>query len=250
MPEPNTQMWEGITENFYRTTQFPNCLGALDGKHIRIRKPPRSGSKFFNYKKYFSIVLLALVDSNYKFIAIDVGAYGSTGDSRIFKNSVMGRHITSGRMKFPNPKCLPGGQIALPHVLVADEAFASSQNILKPYPQRGLDIRKRVYNYRLSRARRMVECAFGILANKWRILHTSIQLDVKHVDMVIKACCVLHNFLRLKDRYFSFDDMCHNLTDVHCHATRSTIHALQIRDHFADFFLSPEGEVHWQYHKM
>lgn len=68
-------------------TQFPNCIGALDGKRIRVKKPPHSGSSYFNYKKYFSVVLLALTDAHLKFFAVDVGAYGSQGDSRMFRES-------------------------------------------------------------------------------------------------------------------------------------------------------------------
>jgi hypothetical protein len=62
-------------------------------------------------------------------------------------------------------------------VLVGDEAFALSEHVLRTYPNRNLTFLKRVYNCRLSRARRMVECTFGILANKWRIFHRAI--DVK-----------------------------------------------------------------------
>ncbi|XP_077334047.1 uncharacterized protein LOC143975480 [Lithobates pipiens] len=84
MPEPTSSLWEEIAEEFWEKTNFTNCIGALDGKHIRLIKPPKSGSRYFNYKKYFSIVLLGLSDANMKFIAVDVGAYGSSGDSRIF----------------------------------------------------------------------------------------------------------------------------------------------------------------------
>nr|XP_021186521.2 uncharacterized protein LOC110373544 [Helicoverpa armigera] len=70
MPIPDEQKWMDIAKEFYEKWNYPNCIGALDGKHIEIFAPPNSGSLFFNYKKFFSIVLLAPVDANYKFIYI------------------------------------------------------------------------------------------------------------------------------------------------------------------------------------
>lgn len=70
---------------------FPNCVGGVDGEHFRCIKPINSGSMFYNYKKYFSIVLMAVVDAEYCFISIDVGAYGKEGDSTIFKNYPFGK---------------------------------------------------------------------------------------------------------------------------------------------------------------
>lgn len=67
----------GNAENFYSRQQFPNCIGAIDGKHIKIRCPPNSGSDFYiNYKQYFSIVLLAICDAQYKFTWVDIGQCG------------------------------------------------------------------------------------------------------------------------------------------------------------------------------
>ena len=85
MPEKAEDVWVKIANDFYRRTQFPNCIGAVDGKHVRIKMPTGSGSLFYNYKHFFSILLLALVDTNYCFIAVDVGAFGKCSDFNIFK---------------------------------------------------------------------------------------------------------------------------------------------------------------------
>lgn len=73
IPIPTTATWTHVVNRFYEQTQFPNCLGAIDGKHIRIVRPQ---TEYFNYKKFHSIVLLAVTDTDYCFTAIDVGAYG------------------------------------------------------------------------------------------------------------------------------------------------------------------------------
>lgn len=64
MPIPNTEKWLEGAERFHAFWNLPNCTGSLDGKHICIKAPPNSGSAYINYKGYFSIVLLALVDAD------------------------------------------------------------------------------------------------------------------------------------------------------------------------------------------
>ena len=72
---PSTrQEWLEIANGFEQKWQFPHCLGAIDGKHIYIKAPPNSGSHYFNYKTRFSVVLLAIADSNYQFVAYDIGS--------------------------------------------------------------------------------------------------------------------------------------------------------------------------------
>jgi hypothetical protein len=75
MAQPNKEKWLHISQGFQENSDFPNCIGAVDGKHIRI-KPLHSGSLYFNYKSYFSIQLLAICDANYCFIYVNIGDFG------------------------------------------------------------------------------------------------------------------------------------------------------------------------------
>lgn len=106
LPDPNMIDFKTKAEEFWTKWNFPNCILAIDGKHVRIRCPNNSGSLFFSYKDYFSTVLLAMVDANYKFVAIDVGSYGREGDSGIFLKSTMGQQILNGVFKFPEDSAL------------------------------------------------------------------------------------------------------------------------------------------------
>ena len=97
----------------------------------------------------------------------------------------------------PGPKPLPGTEgTPCDYFFVGNDAFPLRHYLMKPFPSRGLSHKERLYNYRLSRARRTVENAFGILANRFRVFHTAICLQPDNVESVIIAACVLHNILR------------------------------------------------------
>lgn len=76
MTKPTQEDLLTSAEKFEKFWNFPNFIAAIDGKHIHIQAPSKSETLFFNYKKTFLIVLLAMVDAEYKFICVDVGAYG------------------------------------------------------------------------------------------------------------------------------------------------------------------------------
>lgn len=97
-----------IEEKFRGRWNFPGCVGAIDGKHIQIMCPPESGSLFYNYKKTYSIVLLALVDAEYNILYIDVGTPGSGGDGGIWKSSSLFKAIEGEKAKLPESVNLPG----------------------------------------------------------------------------------------------------------------------------------------------
>lgn len=88
------------------------------------------------------------------------------------------------------------GSLNYPYVLVADEAFPLTPYLMRPFPGRdGLSPEKKVFNYRLSRARRVIENAFGILAAKWRIYRKPLIAKVETIEKMIQATVTLHNWL-------------------------------------------------------
>lgn len=193
MPIPTEETFKKISDDYYRLWNFPNCVGTLDGKHIRIRCPSHSGSMFHNYKGFFSIVLQALVDANYKFISIDVGGYGKQSDGGTFRASGLHQRLLNGTLQLPENSVLPESNTNMPYVMLADEAYPLMRNLLTPYRKQDLDPSCEYFNKRLSRARRTVEHAFGIIRAKWEILDKSISTNVTLADKIVKAICVLHN---------------------------------------------------------
>ena len=157
-------------------------------KHVVLKAPPKSGSLFHNYmyKGTFSIVLslMAVVDANYCFVVKDVGAYSRSNVGGIFANSKFGIGLKCGHIRLLDNGTLPSvGE--MPHVPVGDEAFPLNTYLMRPNPGRGLTDGERIFNYRLSRARRYVENAFGILAARWRIFHRKIE---QHPDTAEWYC--------------------------------------------------------------
>lgn len=197
LPSPDHINWNQKAEEFKKRWDFPNCVAAIDGKHVRIVAHSKLGSLYFNFKGVFSIVLLAMIDANCKFVVIDVCSYGKEGDAGIFNKSKMGLLVKNGTI-FPPSTFLPHSNILLPHVIVGDEAFRLSEHIMKPYLKAQMleDPNKRKFNYRLSKARRVSENAFGIMCAIFRIFFTPINLKPENVDSVIVVCCCLHNMLR------------------------------------------------------
>lgn len=99
---PTDREWKEIAENFMLKWQFPNCIGAVDGKHISIKCPPHSGSQYFNYKHFYSVVLLAVFDANKKFIIIDIGSMSRFSDGGIFSDSAFGRRLQNNELNLPS----------------------------------------------------------------------------------------------------------------------------------------------------
>ncbi|KAF8777947.1 putative nuclease HARBI1 like protein [Argiope bruennichi] len=178
-----TEEWAAIKQGFLNAWNFPNCHGALDGKHVLIQSPPNCGSQFFNYKGFHSIILLAVASWDYTFLYIDVGCNGIVSDGGVLQNSALSEKLEQYTL-FGTDGCIIG-----------DDAFPLKPYLMKPFKIHPLTTEKKIFNYRLSRARRVVENAFGILTSRFRIFTRKIECQLSTTDKIVKASCALHNWL-------------------------------------------------------
>jgi hypothetical protein len=221
--------WLDVERKFSARWNWHHSCGALDGKHITLVKPAHGGSNYYCHKGFHSIILLGLVDADYKFIWTNVGAPGSESDCGVYNASTLEPALREGTLGLPDDAPLPGDDRPTPYFMVGDDAFALRKWMQKPYPHRYLDHGQQIFNYRCSRGRRVVENAFGILAARWRCLHTPMmvnmmrcdvifclfwnlhftfyfnvclcymfQITPDHAESVVKAAVILHNIMRTR----------------------------------------------------
>ena len=143
---------------------------------------------------------MALVDSSYEFVYFDVGSEGRAADGEIWNACSLYRSIADGSVKLPEPAKLPGTDILAPFTIMADNAFRMNVNLIKPFSRRGLDDKETIFNYRLSRSRRVSENAFGIMVNHFRCMRSALHILTSSAEQVVLAVVTLHNFLRRKSR--------------------------------------------------
>nr|XP_054757882.1 uncharacterized protein LOC129263998 [Lytechinus pictus] len=239
------------TGKSYKTLQwnFHHVCGALDGKHVAIRNPPGSGTIYYNYKGFYSLILLALVDGNYKFLWADVGNPGSSSDAQVFNHSPLRRELENGTLGLPDPEPLPDDDRGTPYFLIGDDAFPLRTWMQKPYSNREQTDQKRIFNYRLSRARRVVENSFGVLAHRWRCLLSTLQLDPcfpglqnidvdhedelgNHIPVAWRNAAVMQDVERVGGGY------------------QANKEGKKLRTYLKHYYNSPVGSLPWQQHMI
>ncbi|XP_043483517.1 uncharacterized protein LOC122511982 [Leptopilina heterotoma] len=219
---------------------------------------------------------MSICDHEYKFNLVDIGSFGGCNDAGIFEDSLISEGLFNGILNLPDEQFqIPNFSITTPIFLVGDDIFPISTKLLKPYPGSYLSDEQKVFNYRLSRARRIVENAFGIMASRWRILYTKISADPQKVDNIVMAIICLHNFLMsinnkadtnrqqycpashvdreteggrvlLGDWQFDGNDQLKSFPPIQPER-RGTLIGQQMRNTLAAHFSSPSGEVPWQW---
>nr|XP_049462188.1 uncharacterized protein LOC120956968 [Anopheles coluzzii] len=196
---PSTaEEWKEKSKKFEQRWNFPHAIGSIDGKHVQVEKPSNSGSEYYNYQHYFSIVLLAVVDADYNFLHADIGGKGGISDGGVFKNTRLYQRLENNSLNVPEPEPLRVPYaMRVPYFLLGDKAFAFTRYCIRPFG--GMHAEgtiERVFNKRHSRARMIVENVFGILANRFRINKSPILLEPEDAKTVIMTTIYLHNFLR------------------------------------------------------
>ena len=152
----------------------------------------------------------------------------------------------------------------MPFYIIGDDAFALQTYMMKPFGSRNLTRPQRLFNYRLSRARRVVENAFGILANRFRCLLTTMPQRPETVTTIVLACCCLHNIMRLRypalqNADLDREDQNHQLVpgawradaqlqDMPPEPRRGNIHVVAKRQriYLREYYTSDAGAVPWQ----
>ncbi|XP_059930001.1 uncharacterized protein LOC132473757 [Gadus macrocephalus] len=213
---------------------------------------------------------MAVCDANYRFTFIDIGAFGRESDAGVFGRTEFGAQLIQGQLPLPPHAPLPGTDVLTPPVFVADEAFPQKVNIMRPYPgSQQLSQDQKVYNYRHSRARRVIENAFGILAARWRILGRAMECSIDTAEDVTKACVALHNFLSKGDqslpeqnRYIppgmvdgdgapgEWRQVVQGDTNLirtrRITAARANQDGMAVRELFKEYFQTEPGRIDWQ----
>lgn len=212
---------------------------------------------------------MAIVNANYQFLMVDVGANGRISDGGVLYYTKFWEKLQNNTLNIPPPTCLPNTVEQFPYVFLGDEAFSLQPNFMKPYSQQDLTNERRIFNYRLSRARRTVENAFGILATRFGVFQKPINLGPEKATLVTLACCYLHNFLieTSQNLYCSKTVLVEENTETgkiqngseltgnlftplkKTPARMISLEAKTVRDKYCSYFCN-EGQVPWQFNMV
>lgn len=163
---------------------------------ILLQAPPNNGSSYYNYKG--SINLMTISNAKYCFLMLNIGAEDRQSDGGVFRRSKIGIGFENVNIDLPEQTQVEINGTELPYVLVANEAFASTPDIMRhhTFPRsKHLNIKRKIFNYRLSRVRLVVESAFGLLAAWWRIYRKPINTFLSTAVKIVQTTTVLHNYI-------------------------------------------------------
>ncbi|XP_054737896.1 putative nuclease HARBI1 [Anastrepha obliqua] len=165
--------------------RFNVAKGCVDGTHVKIPKPKEDPISYYNRKGFYSINVQAICDNKFRFLDVFIGYPGSCHDANVWNNSPIYNSVVGGQI-----------QLAQNAIILGDSAYPLSTFLLTPYRDNGhLTREQKKFNFCLSSTRVMIEQAFGILKNKFRILYSMDTASHKKISKIVFACTILHNFI-------------------------------------------------------
>lgn len=139
---------------------------------------------------------------SFRFLYVNIGCPGRCNDSQIYQHSQLSKMIDSSALLKNKAREIHGTRV--PVYLIGDSAFKFSPTLMKPYPfSTSASLEQQTFNYNLSKARRVVENAFGHLKARFRRIGKGLDNHPKFNKNIIMCCCILHNFLNCNNNHIN-----------------------------------------------
>ena len=195
LPKNEQEMLDSI-QKFHLTFGLPQVFGCIDCTHIPIKQPHENCHDYFCYKMKYTLNCQAICNHNGLFINVEIKWPGSVHDARVFANSDTNQLLQQKKIPLCMKELLPG-EDEVPPLILADPAYPLLTNVMKEHATCTTN-EEVIFNEMLRSARNQIECAFGRLKARWRILNRPMDIKLEDLPGIIYSCFVLHNYCEIR----------------------------------------------------